>query len=102
MERGIILTAERPITTNSRAPNITRIILLRWNTAYALKPHTAIGRRVGEMKKQLSVRSIKPDHRGNRTHSQVMPIRPKILRIVQIRYPVSQLYMRSYDVRPTL
>ena len=31
---------------------MTRIILLRRNTAYALEPHTAIGRRVHKVKKE--------------------------------------------------
>ena len=33
----MILTIERPMTTNSREPNMARIILLRLNTAYALE-----------------------------------------------------------------
>ena len=57
----MILTIERPTTTNSREPNMTRIILLRLNTAYALEPHTAIRRedRVVKMKKQISIESIR-------------------------------------------
>ena len=49
----MLLTIERPTTTNSREPNMTRIILLRSNTAYALEPHTAVSfqGRVGKMKK---------------------------------------------------
>ena len=36
-----MLTTERARTINSREPNMTRMILLRLNTAYALEPHTA-------------------------------------------------------------
>ena len=42
MWKEMILTIERPTITNAREPNMTRIILLRLNTAYALKPHTAV------------------------------------------------------------
>ena len=52
----MILTIERPMTTNSREPNITTITLLRLNTAYVLEPHTAVSPedRVGK-KKQLLI-----------------------------------------------
>jgi hypothetical protein len=66
VERETILTNERPITTNSREPNMTRIILLRRNTAYALEPHTAIGTRVGKIKKEVIVARV--GHGGNKTH----------------------------------
>jgi hypothetical protein len=86
----MMLTIERPMTTNSREPNMTRIILLRLNTAYALEPHTATRRedRMVEMKKPSSVGSIRLEEAR---YSLIMPIRPKTLRIAQIRYPASQL-----------
>jgi len=49
---------------------------------------------VGKMKMRLSVKSIKLE--VNETHSLTMPIRPKTLRIAQIRYPASQLQMQNY------
>jgi len=42
MWREMVLTIEWPTITNAREPNMTRIILLRLNTAYVLKPHTAV------------------------------------------------------------
>ena len=92
-EEEMVLTIERPMTTNSREPNITRIILLRSNTAYVLEPHTAVSPedRVCKTKKQLSIGSIRIERRGNKIYSLMMPIRPKTLRMAQIRYPASQL-----------
>jgi len=72
----MILTIERPMTTNSREPNITRIILLRSNTAYVLEPHTAVSPegRVGKTKKQLLIESIRIECGGNKIYSLITPI----------------------------
>ena len=88
----MVLTIERPMTTNAREPNMRRIILLQLNTAYALKPHTARGQS-GQDEDAITIKSIRLERRGNRIHSLIMPIRPKTLRIVQIRYHASQLYV---------
>jgi hypothetical protein len=39
---------------------------------------------------------------GNNIYSLTIPIRPKILRIAQIRYPASQLYVLSQLVKEVI
>jgi len=47
----IILTTARARTSNSREPNMTRITLLRLNTAYALEPQTAVLQERGKQRR---------------------------------------------------
>jgi len=74
------LTIAKPVITNSREPNMTRITSIRLNTAYPLEPNTAIRRegRVVKTKKQPSVGSIRL---VEIRCSLIMLSRPKTLRI---------------------